>query len=231
MTGLERSWIKGDHAKSGGGKPSGKGKGALRGNPVALAASLAEQCRFWVTKKGCYNPDTCSKGRHDPEWKGLKDAGQTTKGVDPAQPIAGAPPNGKGKGKDGKGKKGKSGDGTDGGKGAAAQVNPTAKPTVPAGGKLPADSLVDKQGRRLCYAFVHGKCTEPCPHNRYHGPATQAMHNRRLVDEKKIAVRLARGQTGNQSDVESGNEAATKPAAKPKHPKTKQGTKPKATAE
>ena len=57
------------------------------------------------------------------------------------------------------------------------------------------------------------------------------MTARRLIDEKKIAARLARGQTGNQTDVESGNEAATKKAGrKAKPPKSKQGVQPKDAA-
>ena len=152
---------------------------------------MAEQCRFWLSQGGCNRPDTCTMGKHDPEFKG--------KGGKGAPPVKGK---GKGKGKDG---------------GRGNRQNDSNKPPAAAAAeKLPADAIKDAKGRFLCYAYVHGKCTDPCPKNRYHGPETKAMREKRIIDEKKMKERAAAGAAGTQSEVEggSGNEG---PKPKPKN--------------
>ena len=126
-----------------------KGKG--KGTPVALAASLEQQCPYWLTKSGCWNSGTCQKGRHDPEWKRIKDR-KPGKGNDPAQPIARQPGKGKGEKGDKKGGKGNE----KGGKGDKNKQNvaaPGAKAqpgNPPKKGKLADDAITDNKGRPLC---------------------------------------------------------------------------------
>ena len=60
--------------------------------------------------------------------------------------------------------------------------------------KLPKDAIKDSLGRQLCHDHVHGRCQEPCPNNRFHGKATEAMTKKRIIDEKKIADRKAAAQ-------------------------------------
>ena len=109
--------------------------------------------------------------------------------------------------------------------GNAAIAGPKAKyPKPPPPPKLVDDAVRDHRGRQLCYAYVRGQRSEPCPRHRYHGPETPAMREKRLADEKKIAERRSAGQDATQTDVESGSETAVKPKAKAK---TKQGPKAK----
>ena len=71
--------------------------------------------------------------------------------------------------------------------------------------KLADDAVKDEQGRPLCYNFIHKRCTEPCPDNRYHGPETKAMHDKRLIDEAKIAAAKARDSGAESSGSEAGS--------------------------
>ena len=67
---------------------------------------------------------------------------------------------------------------------------------------MPDNAIKDKEGRFLCYDFVHGRCTDPCPGGRYHGPETAAMKAKRLKDEKLLAERAAAKKEGNASGGE-----------------------------
>ena len=89
---------------------------------------------------------------------------------------------------------------------------------------MASSSSRDHRGRQLCYPYVHGLCSEPCPRNRYHGPETPAMRDKGLVDEKRIAAKQSAGQQATQTDVESGTEAVVKAKARAK---IKQGPKAK----
>ena len=99
-------------------KPEPGSKAEKRKLKAALAAafkaSLSQQCRFHLSPTGCWYPDTCTNGRHDPEFKGkgFSSKGTGGKGTDP-----------KGKGKKGDPKGGGKGDG----KSAAAKAKAKAK--------------------------------------------------------------------------------------------------------
>ena len=174
------------------------GKGPKRG-AKALAAKFAEQCKFHLSPPRCRWPNTCSLGRHDPEFKGK----------------------GSGKGGDKDLSKGKSSGRSDVDKGKpdAPKGKPTGNkdPAKPGAGtspsqRLPDDALVDTQGRSLCYAYVHGKCTDgDC--EGHHGPETPAMRKKRIADEKRKADKVAAAGQGTQSDTEGAKE---KPKAKAK---------------
>ena len=156
-----------------------------------MAASLADQCKFHLMPTGCKWPDTCQLGRHDPEFRGRGTGkGDTTKGA-----------KGKGKGKGDKGKK------------KGEDVPPPPKPAAPA--KLPDEALVDANGRRPCYKFIHGTCNDPnC--KRDHGPETKAMQAKRLKDEAKMQQQRDAGGDGTQSDIEADDDAKPKAKAKAK---------------
>ena len=76
--------------------------------------------------------------------------------------------------------------------------------------------MTDAQGRRLCYPFVHRKCSEPCPKGLYHGPETEAMKTKRIADEKKMAERKAAGGRGTQSEIDEAPDPKAKAKAKGK---------------
>ena len=175
---------------------------------IAMAAAYTQQCRFHLGA-GCSWPDTCTKGRHDPEWKGkgTKGAGKGAGGKPSGPTGGGGKPTGT---KDGGGKKGAGGKG---GKNGGKQ--PTkGQPTMPGAidGDTPSHaSTLDASGRRNCYAFRHGKCTKgaDCPDN--HGPETEVMINKRKKDEKRMLEKAAKAESGA-----SGDENPKKPGPKAK---------------
>ena len=153
---------------------------------------------------GCYDPENCKQGRHDPEYKGKGGQGKP-KGTPKGDPKGG------GKGKKGKGK---------------GDEHRQTTPRAASAAKLPPDAIKDANGKFLCYAYIHGKCTtDPCPKGRYHGPETPAMQKKRLEDEKKMKLKAEAGGAGTQTEVEDGNEKGPKPKG---GAKTKAKAKPKA---
>ena len=74
--------------------------------------------------------------------------------------------------------------------------------------KLPDTALVDNQGRLPCYAFIHGRCQKGDGCDKYHGPETPAMRDKRKVDEKRIADRKAAAAATNAT-ASPGNSSAT----------------------
>ena len=85
---------------------------------------------------------------------------------------------------------------------------PAAAHPSPATAKLPDDALVDGRGRSLCYAFLHGKCSDP-NYKRYHDPETKAMRKKRLAGAKKASEACA--AQGSPTAVATDPKASPKP--------------------
>ena len=181
---------------------SGDGSnGKSKAKPAAPAApggeGISAQCPWHLKPNGCKFADSCTKGRHDPQFKGKgetsapkKGKKEPQKGESKAKSPKGSDPkkwSSKDKSKDGSGKK-----------------------------KLPKDAIKDEEGRFLCYNFVHGKCDgKGC--SKYHGPATEAMTKKRLADEAKMKTKAA-AVAKRKSESPSAE-------AEPKPPKSEKGKK------
>ena len=149
-------------------------------------------------------------GRHDPQFKG--------KGNTPQQPKGGkgggAQPKGSGGQPKAASQAGGKASGTPKGNSKGGNGGQQNSPT-PA--KLPDTAVLDSQGRRWCYAHIHGKCSDPnCKLS--HEPETPASQKKRIADEKKMAAakEKAGGKGGGKSSPgpKAAAKAATKAAAK-----------------
>ena len=117
-------------------EPHTQGGNPPKGAAKALAAKIAEQCKYHLMPNGCRWSETCNLGRHDPECKGMgsgKGGGKESgKGKSTGKSESGK---GKSKGEKGQPKGGKAG--------KRSGDNPAPQ-------SLPDDAIKDSKGRFLC---------------------------------------------------------------------------------